>query len=55
MRYAVRQSNHVLGMALPALFSAHVDDISDAVINGLGSSRAVTATQLTVDKGATAV
>jgi len=35
--------------SLPALFAAHVDDVSDAVICGLGSSRLITATQLTVD------
>ncbi len=44
------------GMALPAVFPAHVDDISDAVIYLASDlSRAVTATQLTVDMGATKV
>jgi hypothetical protein len=42
-------------MALPALFPAHVDDISDAVIYDFGSSRAVTATQLTVYMSASTV
>jgi SDR family mycofactocin-dependent oxidoreductase len=44
------------GCALPTPFPAHVDDISDAVIYlASDMSRAVTATQLTVDMGATNV
>jgi SDR family mycofactocin-dependent oxidoreductase len=44
------------GMALPTVFPAHLDDISDAVIYLASDlSRAVTATQLTVDMGATKV
>jgi SDR family mycofactocin-dependent oxidoreductase len=44
------------GSLLPTLFPAHVDDISDAVIYLASDlSRAVTATQLTVDMGATKV
>ena len=44
------------GMALPAVFPAHLDDISDAVIFLASDlSRAVTATQLTVDMGATKI
>ena len=44
------------GAMLPALFPAQVDDISDAVVYLASDlSRAVTATQLTVDMGATKV
>jgi NAD(P)-dependent dehydrogenase (short-subunit alcohol dehydrogenase family) len=44
------------GSVLPTLMPAHVDDISDAVIYLASDlSRAVTATQLTVDMGATKV
>jgi enoyl-[acyl-carrier-protein] reductase (NADH) len=44
------------GTVLPTPFPAHVDDISDAVIYLASDlSRAVTATQLTVDMGATKV
>jgi SDR family mycofactocin-dependent oxidoreductase len=44
------------GMALPAVFPASVDDISDAVVYLASDlSRAVTATHLTVDMGATKV
>ena len=44
------------GMVLTSLFPAHLDDISDAVIYLASDlSRAVTATQLTVDMGATKV
>ena len=44
------------GIVLPTRFPAHVDDISDAVIYLASDlSRAVTATQLTVDMGATKV
>ena len=44
------------GCVLPTPFPAHVDDISDAVIYLASDlSRAVTATQLTVDMGATKV
>ncbi len=44
------------GMVLTSHFPAHLDDISDAITNLASDlSRAVTATQLTVDMGATKV